>query len=267
MKNIFLLCCLACLCFNANAEVQVPDDLKFIFADDHFMNASEKLAWDARLHDTPNIADRLCDLLWACYKDPVGSPGNGIGSVMGALMQRDDISPPQLKKITDEMRRLAKAGLVEARKIGAENMLYGVRILERYPTPEHEDLALILLKSDDQLLSSNAATTLGRIGTARSVEPMRKHFDPFRHIKTEPPNDGHQVFEAEQMLLARVAGKSTPLAREQDALPSKQANSQASSKPLNAGEVDPSSTPLALVIVMISAALGLLWLMLKQRTK
>ena len=182
-------------------------------------------------------------------------------------MQRDDIPQSQLKKITDEMRRLANAGMSEAIKAGAENILYGVRILERYPSAEHEDLALLLLNSSDATLRSNAATTLGRIGTAKSVEPMRKHFDPFRHIKTDPPNDGHQVFEAEQMLLARVAASSKQVETQPGIVSPKQSNAPRSTpSPSPSGAAITESTPWAIIIVIIAAALGLLWLVLKRRS-
>ena len=185
---------------------------------------------------------------------------------MGALMHRDDIAPLQLKRITDEMRRLATVGMSEARNLGVENLLYGVRILERYPTPEHEDLALLLLTSDDSILRTNAATTLGRIGTARSVEPIRKFFDPFRHIKTDPPNDGHQVFEAEQMLLARVAAKTAQSSSHQGTTAAQKSTVPESAKPMAAGNEQTDSTPWIVWTVIIAAAIGLLWLLLKRRS-
>jgi|GEM_PF-6671266 len=150
-------------------------------------------------------------------------------------MSRDDIPPVQLNKITDEMRRLAGMNIKEVQKVGVLNMLYGVRILERYPSSEHEDLALLLLDSEDSVIRSNAATTLGRIGTKRSVEPMRKHYDPFRYTKAAPSHEGPQIFEAEQMLLARVAATSR-------------------------------AATLSVVAVLTCVATGLLWLTLKKRS-
>lgn len=245
----------------AKAEVEVPEDLRFIFAESHLMTPSERTAWQRKLHDTPNIGGRLCELLWRYYRE---GDDFGIGPVIGALISRDDIPPEQLKKITDEMRRLAGMNINEVKKKGISNMLYGVRILERYPSPEHEDLALLLLNSEDSLIRSNAATTLGRIGTERSVEPMRKHYDPFRYIKTDPPHEGAQVFKAEQMLLARLAAKSGAAAPAFVPAPSKKSlPATDTSSPIS--EESFSSTPWSIHVVLIVAAAGLLWLLVKKR--
>ena len=247
--------------FTAKALVEAPKDLRFIFAEWNLMTPTERTAWQIQLRQTPNIGGRLCELLWAYYRE-----GNdtGIGATIGALMFRDDISPDQIKKITDEMRRLAGMNISDVQKVGVRNLLYGVRILERYPSPEHEELALLLLNSEDTVVQSNAATTLGRIGTERSREPMRKHYDPFRYIKTDPPHDGAQSFEAEQMLLTRLASKSGAAApafvpaTSKNLLPVTDTSSPISEESF-------SSTPWSVIVVLIVAATGLLWLLLKGR--
>lgn len=263
MKSyLSLLITLLMLVFcTANAEVEVPDDLRFVIADPHHMNPDERASWLRKLHGTPNIGGRLCDLLWEFYLE--GSD-EGIGWIIGALMARDDIPPTQLKRITDEMRRLASMSISDVQKMGVRNLLYGVRILERYPSPEHEELAILLLNSEDTVVRSNAATTLGRIGTERSREPMRKHYDPFRYIKTDPPHHGAQSFEAEQMLLARLAAKSGAAAptfvptTSKKSLPATDTSSPISEESF-------SSTPWSVVGVLILASTGLLWLLVKKR--
>ncbi len=254
--------------------LEVPEELQFIFRRDIYMPPSEEKTWERQAAEMPGITDRLCNLLWACYNDLDHAPGNGFENVLAALKLRGDIPPEQLKKITDEIRRLASLGMDKAQEHGVENMLYGgVGILDRYPSAEHEDLVLLLLKSDDIFLQMNAAMTLGKIGTNRSIDPMRKFIDPFRpdpnHIAKPGEWPANQrmlaVYEAEKLILDRVArgvapGVDSPSVNASDRKQKSKLPTVAQSK----AETSTTTPWLVWLLVIIAAAIGAAWLLLRK---
>lgn len=241
-------------------DVIVPDDLAFILKNETWMTKSGQAAWHRRLRETPGITPRLLGLLWECFD----SPTETLNGVVNALMYRDDIPPAELEKLSETLRRLADVGPVSQLDADRRSLFSAICLLQRASSRENEDLALLLLGCDDSLVRIQAATTLGWIGTERAVEPMRRHFDPFRYIKTDPPHEGAQTFKAEQMLLARVAAKAASSPPHQGAIYLKKPASQESAEATNPSK-DESSIRRSIIVAMIVSATGLLWLLLKRR--
>lgn len=262
-KNIkaFLFPCLWLIQMSLGHAVNLPDDLRFICENEGIMQPDKKAAWYGKLRNTPGITDRLVDLLWECYREP----DDILRNVIHALMQRSDISDEQLKKITIELTHLAKQGPISQLDSDKRNFFSVICLLRRKPTAENEGLALILLASDDSLVRSIAASTLGWIGTRRSIEPMRKHFDTFRYIDTDPPSRKPQVFPAEEMLLARVAGKTAPSGDSTLPTTIKNLTASESMKARPATEHASESTQWLGWIIVIFSAMGCSWLLLKRR--
>lgn len=180
MKRIasyFLAATLVSGALTRGAEVMeptTPKELRFIFADRHYMTDQARLDWASRLSETPDITNKLYDLLWK-YADT--SYSNEIGWILFALGQRSDLSEAQLKKITDRIQSLA-VGSIEKLPMEEQNFVsMGVRLLQKYPSSEHENIALMLLGKGDWLVTPSAAITLGKIGTKKSVEPLRQYVD------------------------------------------------------------------------------------------
>ena len=149
-----------------------PRELNFIFKDPNYMTRQERLNWNKQFQETPDLTNKLYELLWHY----VANEGY-VGPIFSALGRRSDLSPDQLKRITDRMRTLS-AGSVATLQRDKRSFLYGgLGILVKYPSPEHEDLALMLLEKDDWTLKTMAAITLGKIGAEKSVEPVRRYVE------------------------------------------------------------------------------------------
>lgn len=240
-------------------KVSIPPDVDYFIKDERYTTKEERVNWQQRLNDTPGIADRLFDVLWQCF----AYPGDLTAMVTNALMEIRELPPHQLQTLSKMLRQLAESGQVSQISPDKRGLFGTMCLLRRAPTAENEDLALLLLECDDSLVRSQAATTLGWIGTERSVGPMKRHFDPFRKIKTDPPNEGEQVFEAEQMLLARVAAKSES-ALSAPTTPQHAPVRKDAPRSLRA-RIESSTTPKIVAAVTVIAFAWLLWLFFRKR--
>lgn len=88
-----------------------------------------------------------------------------------ALVSRVDLAAAQLTALKEIEAKLDAAEVDDGMK---RQFVSGfLRVLARYPAPEHEDLALKYLASDDDLKVVNAVLALAGIGTLRAVPLVR----------------------------------------------------------------------------------------------
>ena len=183
MNFLFRLLCIVMLFLHSGilaAEIEderPPEDLRFIFnihSDiGYVMTDVEHEEWLRKLRETPDATNRLYDLLWK-YVDHRYE--NEIGGALFALGIRGDLSKEQLKRITDRMRAIV-SGPLDKLGLDEQNFIYvGTGMLGNYPSPEHENFALEMLSKNDWSLKMAAARTLGRIGSRKSLEPVRKFY-------------------------------------------------------------------------------------------
>lgn len=215
---IFTLFLSATLNGAETSEPETPAELRFIFDETRYMTPQERLDRKKKMAEMPGITTPLYDLLW---KRVEGKYDVDIGQILIALASRPDLTEDQLKRITDRIRTLA-AGSVSNLSADETNFLWmGVQVLKKYPSPEHEDLALMLLEKDDESLKSNAALTLGKIGTRKSVDPMRRfvdsrmnQIDPALRAAAIAKRPEDPLLAAQRELIQRVNAAERKVARD-----------------------------------------------------
>ena len=170
------------------------------------MTPRERELWTEKLRTTSGITDALHGLLFSEIelKEQTGDVAN----ILFALRQRKDMSSGQLKSITDEMIRRSKLKRDE-RDFTTDNfLLCGVLVLEDYPSPDHEGLALTFLDDPDDNLRENSAQALGKIGTEKSLPRLRSLAES---IKPSPPGKDRlydQLTESVRAIEGRLQQRS-----------------------------------------------------------
>lgn len=188
--------------------------------------------------------------------------------VYAALRARADLSESQQKRIRDALNPL-----VGNMSGGRASILkqQGLYLIGNYPSSDNETLLVRFLSERkhwrDSDYSDIAAAGLGRIGTPKAIDALRQYA-----TRAKPP-EGYQsrgydaAIEAENAILARSAsGAQVPPSKSPAAngTASKVAKSS-SDQAATPSEEPASSTPWSIIVVLIVAATGLLWLLLKKR--
>ncbi len=106
-------------------------------------------------------------------------PNDGVCFVLEALSLREDLSKDQLQQITAHMRELLKTQWSPQRSVDDGYLSWGALVLQNYPSPENEELALRLLERptsdhDFILMRVNAARSLAKIGSAKGLPTAEK---------------------------------------------------------------------------------------------
>jgi hypothetical protein len=160
----------------APEDIRPPEDLMYVFERPPESGTKDNYAafWAERrkrLLETPDITNRLYDFLW-----PTVEAGriDLYQNIFSALRIRGDLTPEQIRRITDQMREKATPTVAGTTSNDQSFVESSASLLGNYPSPAHEDLLLSLLKMGDDNWSRAAAISLGHIGTQRSIEPLRK---------------------------------------------------------------------------------------------
>lgn len=193
---------------------KVPEELRFVYQDSTYTDSeSERI-----LVETPGITDGLYDLLWQFVevKDETQ-----IRLTLNALGRRRDMNKVQLKGITDHIRSLSIGSLAKLPEDEWSFFRDGIHLLKSFPSPEHEDLALMLLEKDNDGVKVVALGVLSEIGTRKSVEPVRRfmdtrwqQIDPSLIPATLGPGVKEYLQGSEARLLARIGAAEPKTARE-----------------------------------------------------
>jgi hypothetical protein len=160
----------------APEDIRPPEDLMYVFEmpplygtkdqDDAFWAEQRK-----RILETPDITNRLYDLLWITVE---AGRIDLFQMIFSALRIKADLTPDQVRRITDKMREEATPDATGKNHTKQWFVESAVGMLSAYPSPDHEDLLLSILEKGDEGWSRAAARSLGHIGTRRSIEPVRK---------------------------------------------------------------------------------------------
>lgn len=185
-----------------------------------------------------------------------------------ALRARADLSESQQKRIRDALNPLVgnMAG-------GRVSMLkqQGLYLIANYPSADNEALLIRFLSERKHWRDSDytdiAAESLSRIGTPNALQALREYA-----ARAKPP-EGYQsrgydaAVEAEKQILARSSAGTNNTPPKSSAINATASKPAKSSSELAAtpSEEPTSSTPWSVVAVLIVAASGLLWLLLKGR--
>ena len=139
-----------------------------------FKSEPNLLDRDRRMAEIPDVTNKLCDLLWKFVEV---KDGLGISIITYALGKRSDLTNSQLKAIMDRIQLLS-VGSLDGYSL--DDMFFvggGVYLFRDHPSQEIEDLANLLLKKKSKYIKICAAQTLAKIGTRKSVEPMRQYVE------------------------------------------------------------------------------------------
>lgn len=160
----------------APKDIRPPEDLMYVFEQPPLYGTkNERAAFSAekkkKILEAPDITNRLYDFLWPT----VEAGRTDLYSYIFYVFQiRGDLTPEQLHRITNQMREKATpivAGTTSDDQFFVES---AASMLGAYPSAAHEELLLSLLKMGDEGWSRAAGFSLGKIGSRRSIEPLRQ---------------------------------------------------------------------------------------------
>ena len=157
-------------------EIRLPEDLMYVFEQPPLYGTKEERAdfWaqqKKKILETPNITNRLYEILWPSVE---AGRLDLFQMIFSAFSVRGDLSPEQLRMITARMKEKATSSVAGTVSSDQSFVECSAALLGRYPSTAHEDLLLPLLKIGDEWWARAAAISLGKIGTRRSIEPLRK---------------------------------------------------------------------------------------------
>jgi hypothetical protein len=138
-----------------NAEDDFPDPATFENEEDR----KARFQWIATEKDIVPHLMRMLDF------DSRIRPNDGVCFVLEALSLRKDLSEDQLRQITDHMRELLKTPWSSKSWVDEVYLTWGALVLQNYPSPENQELALMLL--------SRATSDHYSIHNARQCGPDR----------------------------------------------------------------------------------------------
>lgn len=210
----------------------------------------------------PGAADAIIELSEAVQEF------EHLSDVFGALRMRSDLTSAQQKRVRDMLGPVV--GNMEGGRVSVVKQ-QGLYVIGQYPSDENEALLIRFLSERKHWRDSDytdvAAEGLSRIGTPKALQALREYA-----ARAKPP-EGYQsrgydaAVEAEKQILARSSAgtnSTPPKSSAINATASKPAKSS-SEQAATPNEEPTSSTPWSVVAVLIVAASGLLWMLLKNR--
>lgn len=157
-------------------DIRLPEDLMYVFEQAPIYGSKDEVAifWNKnkkQILETPDITDRLYDLLW-----PTVEAGrlDLFQMIIRAFAIRGDLSSEQLTRITDKLREKATPEIAKSSSSDCWFVESVASMLGAYPSAEHEEILLSLLKLGNDGWSRAAGISLGKIGTRRSLSSLRE---------------------------------------------------------------------------------------------
>jgi hypothetical protein len=212
----------------------------------------------------------LLDQYYAKDKSP------DVAQVLSAVGLRDDLTEAEMTPIKNEIRAIIKSPHDSYNALNNFYLIGAAQVLGAKKSQENEDLALAILnRARDPSypgLIVMPAEALSRIGTPRSIPSIESAINWLQEVadKTNDESSRQAAFRVRRSLkaLKKNTGVSeTSIIGVSDGMqdlspPEITVTSPESSQPPSENT---ASTPWSVVVVLIAAALGLLWLMLKNR--
>ncbi len=191
---------------------------------------------------------------------------DGFTHAWGLIAQRTDATASDQIFVRNKLNELLNRNTDPG---GSAFKLSGLSFLGLYPSKENEKLLIRYLSDTNGGQGGDAtdiaAESLGKIGTAASMEALRT----FAEKRKPPPGNKCRYYETAVAALDQIKARIKAAPRSTKQLPGSAAQQprlakQGEKQPAPSSE-EPSSTPWSVVAVMIVAAIGLLWLLIKRR--
>lgn len=225
----------------------------------HAAPPDQRARFEAALSQFSNVNDRLLNLVNHDFK--VSADFERLRFSLFALSCRYDLTPTQLEQISSEITRFADDS-DELSDLNRQMISGSLKVLANYPTQQHEELTIKFAKSNDIVLVVNAVNVLGRIGSERSVNVVAAAIQKRKIAMNGNYNDhiGSLMEASFKMLTHRInQGVEGQTPNLQSSLV------KAADKKFPLSIEDATSVPWNIIGVLIVAATGLLWLLVKKR--
>ena len=229
-------------------------------------NPGDVEGWNARQHELqtrPDIKPDLFALIQEAYDK---EDWERLGPPISALRLRSDLSSEELSRLVDPLTEhqetrgpfdmMTKAFICAA-----------LPVLRHYPSENHEKLALSYLEQEDSSIRESAINTLAAIGTGQSLPALKELSEKLRPA----PGNKNRYYEAAVDAVAQIearikAGSLQPAAEVYGPRSASGGDeSVKASETTDAGPQSENAIVWWVGVVMIVAACGLLWLLVKNR--
>lgn len=220
----------------------------------------------SEIRQTPGITNGLLSKLDAELAKPVPEGYRSI-ALIRALAERTDYTLQQMQSIREKTK-----WAFSALKTGENNSHFFaegyVRILGNNPSRENEDVLIAALSpalDSTDGVQERAVYALQKSGTSRAVAALNNL------AKRIEPKPGHKnrlydlVIETAPMLTTRTESFTSARLPPSVVQPAQKAPESKPTAP-TPSEEPTSSTPWSIIVVLIVAGCGLLWLLLRRRS-
>jgi len=219
-----------------------------------------------QLATTPGLTPALLEL---ANVHESAQEWDGFTRAWGLLAQRTDATNDEQRLVRDKLRALLNRN---ADPGGSTLKRCGLMFLGHYPSEENQQLLIQYLKDTNggllhADLSEEAAASLGKIGTATSIEALRNYAEKRKPAPGAKSRFHETAMAALGQIKARIeaAPHSTTTTNGSTAQQQHPAKSSVNHPATAPSEKSASSTSWSVIIALIVAAAGLLWLLVKKR--
>jgi hypothetical protein len=221
----------------------------------------------AKMRQVPGVAPALIELATRLITENQDS--EHLYFVFEALRLRNDLSESHQESLRSLLLPLIGQDRGSMGDVIKER---GLSTLAEYPTPQNEDVLIKFLadrKGDDNPFGYSfiSAKSLAKIGTAKALKPLREYAERIKPPPGQSLDHYDTAIGAEKQILARLSAgtnSTPPKSSAVNSTASKLAKSS-SDQGSTPSEEPTSSTPWSIIVVLIVAATGLLWLLVKKR--
>jgi hypothetical protein len=228
-------------------------------------NPGDVEGWNARQQKLQSRVDIKPDLFALVDEAYDKEDWERLGPPLLALRLRSDLSPEELSRLVDPLtENQERTGpldmMTKAFVCGA------LPVLKHYPSAEHEKLVLSYLARDDTLIQENAINTLAEIGTGQSLPALKELSEKLRPA----PGNKNRYYEAAVDAVAQIEARIKAVSLKpaevyEPRVAGGVAESVEVSETTDARPESKNAIVWWVLVVLIVAATGLLWLLVKKR--
>jgi hypothetical protein len=229
-------------------------------APNHTWTQEQVRNWQQSIADYPGAKAQLFELFERDYN--LAKDWELVGRPLMALTLRSDLKSEDLDRIEKEM--IVAAGQQKRSQLGSSLLSSGIPLLVLHPTPKRESLVVRLARDEDWSVVLTALRGLITMGSKEAKTEIENAVTR-RRIPGKDQSLDWILSEVTTLLSSFEASGSkgvNPPPALQPPAPKKA--QEAKPHPTTPSE-EPSSTPWSIIVVLIVAATGLLWLLVKNR--
>lgn len=218
--------------------------------------------WEAAIAKFSNAKDRILLLFERDYTQ--AKNWEFLACPMAALAKRSDLKSEDLDRIEKEMRVVAEQK--NRSQLGSSLLSSGVPLLVIHPTPERESLVVRLARDEDWSVVLAALRGLITMGSKEAKTEIENAVTR-RRIPGKDQSLDWMLSEVTTLLTSldlKGSASVNPTPLVQPSAPKKAPETKPDATPTS--EEPASSTPWSIIVVLIVAATGLLWLLFKRRS-